>query len=62
MKKKEIKRINLWVEKSLYDQIKRNADNAFLRVGTYTRQLVQQALNNIIIKTEKNEHSESFHN
>ncbi len=53
MKKKEIKRINLWVEKSLYDQIKSHADNAFLRVGTYTKQLVQQAVNNIIIKNQK---------
>lgn len=44
MKKKEFKRINLWVPGSLYDQIKQQSDKAYLRVGTYVRQLIQIAL------------------
>ena len=46
MKKKRIKRINLWVDDELYTQIKRKADEAFLRIATYTRQLIQQAMKN----------------
>lgn len=46
MKKKEIKRINLWVEESLYSQIKQQADGAYLKIATYTRQLIQLALKN----------------
>jgi predicted DNA binding CopG/RHH family protein len=44
--KKRIKRINLWVDDELYTQIKRKADEAFLRIATYTRQLIQQAMKN----------------
>ena len=44
MRKKETKRINLWLDKPLYDQIKNEADKAFLKVGTYTRQIIQYAL------------------
>jgi len=44
MKKTEFKRINLWVPKSLYDQINKQSDKAYLRVGTYVRQLIQIAL------------------
>ena len=50
MKKKGIKRINLWVEDALYSQIKKQADDAFLKVSTYTRQLIQQAIKNNSIK------------
>jgi len=46
MKKKGIKRINLWVEDKLYSQIKQQADGAYLKIATYTRQLIQQALKN----------------
>ena len=46
MKKKGIKRINLWVEDALYSQIKQQADGAYLKIATYTRQLIQQALKN----------------
>ncbi|MGA2408556.1 MAG: hypothetical protein ABSF81_17665 [Bacteroidales bacterium] len=50
MSKKEFKRINLRVDSSLYNQIKKKADDSYLRIGTYTRQLIQQALKNNIIK------------
>jgi hypothetical protein len=46
MKKKGVKRINLWVEDALYSQIKQQADGAYLKIATYTRQLIQQALKN----------------
>ena len=36
MKKKGIKRINLWVEDALYIQIKQQADGAYLKLATYT--------------------------
>ena len=50
MKKKEFKRINLWVEPTLYNQIKENADDLYLKIATYVRQLIQQAMKNKIIK------------
>jgi hypothetical protein len=46
MKKKKVKRINLWVEDALYSQIKQQADDAYLKIATYTRQLIQQAMKN----------------
>ena len=46
MRKKGIKRINLWVEDALYSQIKQQADGAYLKIATYTRQLIQLALKN----------------
>jgi hypothetical protein len=46
MKKKKVKRINLWVEDALYSQIKQQADGAFLKVATYSRQLIQMAIKN----------------
>lgn len=46
MKKKEIKRINLWVDEDLFKQIKSKADEAYLKVATFTRQLLQQAMKN----------------
>ena len=46
MKKKGIKRINLWVDEDLFKHIKSKADEAYLKVATYTRQLIQQAMKN----------------
>ncbi len=46
MKKKGIKRINLWVDEDLFKQIKSKADEAYLKVATFTRQLLQQAMKN----------------
>ena len=50
MKKKGIKRINLWVDEDLFKQIKSKADEAYLKVATFTRQLIQQAIKNNTIK------------
>lgn len=50
MSKKEFKRINLRVDSSLYNKIKKEADDSYLRIGTYIRQLIQKALKNNIIK------------
>ena len=50
MKKKGIKRINLWVDEDLYKQIKGKADEAFLKIATYTRQVIQQAIKNNTMK------------
>jgi hypothetical protein len=55
MSKKDSKRINLWVDISLYNQIKKNAEDSYLRIGTYTRQLIQQAVKNNIIKNNHHE-------
>jgi hypothetical protein len=46
MRKTDSKRINIWVDLTLYNQIKKGADDSYLRVGTYTRQLIQQAMKN----------------
>ena len=46
MKKKGIKRINLWVDAELYTQIKSKSEEAFLKIATYTRQQIQQAMKN----------------
>lgn len=54
MSKKDSKRINLLVDTSLYNQIKKNAEDSYLRIGTYTRQLIQQAVKNNI--TNKKDH------
>jgi len=50
MRKKDFKRINLWVDPVLYNQIKKKADESYLRVATYTRQLIQHAMKNNTIK------------
>lgn len=50
MKKKDFKRINIWVDLALYNKIKENADNNYLRVSTYLRQLIQHTINNNNIK------------
>jgi hypothetical protein len=54
MSKKDSKRINLWVDISLYNQIKKNAEDSYLRIGTYARQLIKQTLKNNFIKNESN--------
>jgi len=52
MNTKRFKRISLWVNHDLYDEIKRNADASFLRVSTFLRQLIQQTLKNNITKNQ----------
>lgn len=47
------KRINIWISEELYQKIKSGAESDHLKVGTYTRQLVHQALNNCINKSKK---------
>jgi hypothetical protein len=46
MRKTNFKRINVWVDLALYIKIKQNADEAYLRVSTYIRQVIQQSINN----------------
>jgi hypothetical protein len=46
MKKKGIKRINLLVDEDLFKQIKSKADEAYLKIATFTRQLIQQVIKN----------------
>jgi len=52
---KEFKRINLRVDPALYSQIEKKATESYLKVTTYTRQLIQQALNNFTNNTLSNE-------
>ena len=46
MSKIQYKRVNLWLEKTIYDKIKEKADKQYLRVGTYLRQLILQTFIN----------------
>ena len=46
--KKELKRINLWVDPALYNQIEMKAAESYLKVATFSRQLIQQAMKNNI--------------
>jgi hypothetical protein len=46
MSKKEYRRINLWVDLDFYNEIRKNAEDSYLRIGTYARQLIQQAIKN----------------
>ena len=56
MRKKDFRRINLWVDPVLYGKIEKNAAESYLKVATYTRQLIQQAMkNNTNKKLETNE-------
>ncbi len=55
MSKKEYRRINLWVDLDLFNEIKKNAEESYLKIGTYTRRLIQQAVKNNIIKNKTNE-------
>jgi hypothetical protein len=50
MKNKDFRRISMRVDPVLYNQIKKKADESYLRVATYARQLIQQAMKNNIIK------------
>jgi predicted HicB family RNase H-like nuclease len=49
MRKKESKRINVRLDPDLYNQIEMKAAESYLRIATYTRQLIQQALKNNLI-------------
>jgi hypothetical protein len=49
MSKKEYRRINLWVDLDFFNEIKKNAEESYLKIGTYVRQLIIQA-----IKSKKN--------
>ena len=53
MRKKDFKRINIWTDPALYQQLKEQADKSYLRMSTFTRQLIQQALKNNFIKNSK---------
>jgi hypothetical protein len=55
MSKKEYRRINLWVDLDFFNEIKKNAEGAYLRVGTYARQLIQQAIKNNITKSKNHD-------
>jgi hypothetical protein len=46
MTQKDFKRINIWVDPTLYDQIKKKADESYLKIATFTRQFIQQAMKN----------------
>ncbi|HLN20924.1 MAG TPA: hypothetical protein VK213_07530 [Bacteroidales bacterium] len=50
MSKKDLKRINLRVEPALFNQIEKKAAESYLKIATYTRQLIQQAMKNNFIK------------
>lgn len=50
MRKKDFKRINIWADAALYQQLKEQADKSYLKIAIYTRQLIQQALKNNFIK------------
>jgi hypothetical protein len=43
---KKFKRINIWVDPTLYEQIRKKADESYLKIATYTRQLIQLAMKN----------------
>lgn len=46
MNKQESKRINVRLDPDLYNQIEKLAAESYLKIATYTRQLIQQALKN----------------
>ena len=50
MSKKDFRRINVRVDPALYNQIEKKAAESYLRIATFTRQLIQQALKNNSIK------------
>jgi len=50
MSKKKFRRINVRVDPALYNQIEKKAAESYLRIATFTRQLIQQALKNNSIK------------
>ena len=46
MKRKDYRRINIWVDSTLYEQISKKAEESYLKIATYARQLIQQAMKN----------------
>lgn len=50
MKRKDFRRINIWVDSTLYEQISKKAEKSYLKIATFTRQLLQQAIKNNSIK------------
>ncbi len=50
MKRKDFRRINIWVDSTLYEQISKKAEESYLKIATYARQLIQQAFKNNSIK------------
>jgi hypothetical protein len=40
------RRINLWVDLTLYEQIRSKAADAYLPISTFARQLLRKAINN----------------
>lgn len=50
MRKTESRRINVWVDLTLYNQIKKSAEDSYLKVGTFARQLIQTAMKNNNVK------------
>ena len=44
--KKKFQRINIWVDPTLYDQIRKKAEESYLKIATFTRQLIQHAMKN----------------
>ncbi len=55
MSKKEYRRINLWVDLDFFNEIKKNAEESYLRIGTYTRQIIQRAVKNNVTKNKRYE-------
>jgi hypothetical protein len=52
MKSNDFKRISIWVDPILYDQIRKKAEESYLKIATYTRQLIHQAMKNNFIKNQ----------
>lgn len=50
MSKREFIRINVRLDPDLYKQIEMKAAESYLKIATYTRQLIQQTINNSKIK------------
>ena len=50
MKRKDFRRINIWVDSTLYEQISKKAEESYLKIATFTRQLIQQTMKNNSMK------------
>ena len=46
MNEQNVKRLNLTLDKEVYDQLKKNADMEYIQVGTYVRQFLMKNLFN----------------
>lgn len=53
MSKQNFKRINLWVNLSLYEEIKKQSAKDFLRIGTWCRQLIEKEIRKNNSKSNK---------